>query len=145
MKEGIAAAIRRLEPAAQIVPTLDGVDRFILDDLLEDVGGGVPVDRSQHEKTPVEPGRKQMDEIVVDWLQLGMGGDQRQQHLAHAHQQRRASGRQVEASDQLLPARFRRRVESFELAAIRTVLALIGTNRKLDRTALRAKPVRSEE
>src|SRR5947208_614539 len=29
-----------------------------------------------------------MDEVVVDWLQLGMGRDQRQQHMANAHQQR---------------------------------------------------------
>src|SRR5207237_1010394 len=140
MKEGVATAILRLEPVAEVVPTLDGMNRFILDDLLKDAGGGVPIDRSQHEKTSVEPGRKQMDEVIIDWLQLGMGRDQRQQHLAHAHQQRRAAGRQVEASHQLLSTRLRRRVESLELAAIPTV-ALIGADRKLDRTTIRAKPV----
>ena len=55
MEKAEAAAVRRIEPTAKVVPPVDLVDGFILDDLLEDRGRRLPVDPPQHEKAAVEP------------------------------------------------------------------------------------------
>ena len=53
-----------------------------------------------------------MDEIVVDRPQLGALAENIQQLLTHTHQHGGAAGREIEASEQLLTARFRRGVNA---------------------------------
>ena len=111
MEEGEAAPVGRLQAVAQIVPVVDRVHRLVADDLLQDVGGRGPVDRPQHQEAAVEPGREQVREVVVDRLQVGARGQMGEKLLAHAHQGRGAAGREVEAPDQFLAARFGRLVQ----------------------------------
>ena len=66
MEEGVAAPVGRFEAAAQVVPALDRVHGLVADDALQDVGGRRPVDPSQHQEPPVEPGREEMGEVAVD-------------------------------------------------------------------------------
>ena len=58
MKERVATAVDRIDAAAQIVPIADLVHGLIADDLFQDVGRRRPVDFAQHQKSPVEPGRR---------------------------------------------------------------------------------------
>ena len=60
MEEGVAAAVGRIDAAAQIVPVADLVHGLVADDLFEDVRRRRPVDPAQHEKPPVEPRAEQM-------------------------------------------------------------------------------------
>ena len=63
MEEAVATAVV-LESPSEIVPAPDLVDRFVLDQLLEGLGRGLPVDRPQLEESPVEPRRQQIGEVA---------------------------------------------------------------------------------
>ncbi len=69
MEEGKATAIGRIEPAAQIIPTLDLVHGLVGDDLFQDRGRRLPVDPAHDQKTAVEPGIEQVLEVAVDLRQ----------------------------------------------------------------------------
>ena len=111
MEEGVAAPVRRIDAAAQIVPVADRVHRLVADDLFQDVRRRRPVDPAQHQEAAVEPGREQMDEVGVDGARSSRRTMRVEQLLAHAHQRRGAAGREVEPAQQLLPARLGRRVQ----------------------------------
>src|SRR5262245_7583374 len=59
MEERIAAAVRRIDATAQIVPTANLVHGFVADDLFQHDRRRRPVDASQHQEAAIEPGRKQ--------------------------------------------------------------------------------------
>ena len=105
MEEGVAAAVDRIDAAAQIVPVADLVHGLITDDLFEDVGRGRPVDPAQHEKPPVEPRREKMRDVAVECGEIGVSVHHAEQVGAHVDEIAGAAGRAVEAADQLLPAR----------------------------------------
>src|SRR5918996_5973522 len=54
------------EPAAQIVPSGDFVNRFVLDQFLENDRRRIPVDALKCEKAPIEPGPEEMLEVGLD-------------------------------------------------------------------------------
>ena len=90
---------------AQVVPVADRVHRLVADDLFQQIRRRRPVDGPQHEEAAIEPGREQVDEIVVDGGEIVAMIHRVEQLLAHAHQRRRAAGREIEAAEQLEPPR----------------------------------------
>ncbi len=60
------APVRRIEAAAQIVPTLDLVHGLISDDLFEDRRRRLPVDPPENEEAAVEPDLQQILQIGID-------------------------------------------------------------------------------
>ena len=54
------------QPRAQIVPALNRVNRFVLDDPLQHGGRGVPIDDSQLEEPSIEPGNELVLQVRVD-------------------------------------------------------------------------------
>src|SRR5262249_34647656 len=105
MKEGVAASIRRIDARAQVVPVADRVYRLIPDDLLQKVRWGRPVDAPEQEETAVEPGREQVEEVVVDHREIVAVIHRVDELLAHAHQRRRSARREIDAPEQLEPSR----------------------------------------
>ena len=105
MEEGVAAAVDRIDAAAQIVPVADFVHRLVADDLFQNVRRRRPVYPAQHEKSPVEPGRQQMHDVAVERCQILVALHQRKQIGAHRHQFAGAARRAVEPADQFLPPR----------------------------------------
>ena len=105
MEEGVAAPVRRIDAAAQIVPAPDAVHRLVADDLFQDHRRRRPVDPAQHQEAAVEPRREQMHEVGVDRLEIVAVIERVEQLLAHAHQRGGAAGREIEPAQQLLPAR----------------------------------------
>ena len=71
MKERIAAPIG-LEPAPQVVPSLDLMDRFVLDQPFENQRGCSPVDTLEHQEAAVEPRPEQMNQVGVDRGPIGL-------------------------------------------------------------------------
>jgi hypothetical protein len=59
MEEGKASAVGR-QPPAQVVPPANFVHRLVHDDLLQQIGGRVPVDSSDLQEAGVEPRRQQV-------------------------------------------------------------------------------------
>ena len=55
-----------LEPAPQVVPSLNLMDGFVLDQPFENQRGCSPVDTLEHEEAAVEPGAEQMNQVGVD-------------------------------------------------------------------------------
>jgi hypothetical protein len=107
MEEGEAAPVGRRQPSAQIVPAVDRVHRLVADDLLEDVRGRRPVDRSQHQEAAVEPGGEELREVAIHRRKRRIALHPGEYVLAHAHQLERGARRRVEALDQLDAARTR--------------------------------------
>ena len=106
MEERVAAPVRRIDAAAQIVPAPDAMHRLVADDLFQDHRRRRPVDPAQHQEAAIEPRREQMDEIGIDRLEVVAVVERIEQLLAHAHQRGGAAGREIEPAQQLLPARF---------------------------------------
>ncbi len=104
VEEGEAAAVG-LQPASQVVPAVDGVHRLVADDLFEQVRRRVPVDLLHAQEAGVEPRREQVQEVVLDRAQLGLGLHLREQLAAHGDDRRGAAGRAVDAPQQLLARR----------------------------------------
>ena len=106
MEEGVAAPVGGFDPAAQIVPIIDGMNGFVPDDLFEDVGGALPVDPPRHQEAAVEPGAEQVLEIEIGppeaWIVLEQG----EQPGPHLHQFAGGAGNPVDAAQQFLPPRF---------------------------------------
>jgi hypothetical protein len=112
VEEGEAAAVGGLETKPEVVPARDRMDRFVVDDLLEDVRRRRPVDPLQGEKAAVEPRPEEMPEVGVDGSERAVFLQRLQQILAHRDELARAAGCEVHASDQLLAARLGQRVQA---------------------------------
>ena len=85
---------------------LDLMHRLVADDLLQHDRRRRPVDAAQHQEAAVEPGREQMDEVVVHRAEILVAvGEHVHQLLAHANEGSRAAGREIEPPEQFLPAR----------------------------------------
>jgi hypothetical protein len=137
VKEGVAAAVGRIDAAAQILPVANFVHRLVADDLFQDRGGRRPVDAAQHEEPPIEPRREQVDEILVDDTEIVAVIERIEQLLAHAHQRGSAAGRQIEAAKQFQAARF---AAAMELGgAIGGRRRLPGGERRIDARRIVAK------
>ena len=105
MEEGVAAPIRRIDPRAQVIPVADRMHRLVADDLLEQVRRGRPVDALEHQEATIEPGREQVEEVVVDDGEIVAMIHRVHQLLAHAHQRRGAAGGEIEAAEKFEPSR----------------------------------------
>jgi hypothetical protein len=55
MEEGVAAAVGRIDAAAQIVPAVDLVHRLVADDFFQNRGRRRPVDPAQQQEAAIEP------------------------------------------------------------------------------------------
>src|SRR5215470_589660 len=108
MKEGVAAAVGRIDAMAQIVPVADLMHRLIADDLLEHARRRRPVDAPQHQKAAIEPRREHVHEVVVDDFEIAAAVERIEQMLAHAHQCGGAAGREIQPAQEFLPARLGR-------------------------------------
>ena len=64
MEEGKAFAIGR-QTAAQIIPALNFMDRFVADQFFKDRGRCFPIDMAQFEKTTVKPTGQQVLHIGI--------------------------------------------------------------------------------
>src|SRR6267143_4690573 len=104
MEKRVAAAVG-LEPAAQVVPALNLVHGFVLDQLLQDQGGSTPVDALQDQEAAVEPGAEQVGEIGLDACPMRMLGQALQQPATHLQQHTDSAGGHVEAPEELLARR----------------------------------------
>src|SRR5206468_11356194 len=71
MKEAVTPAVR-LQPAAQIVPSLNLVDGLVLDQLFEDRSRRAPVNLPQLEQPAVESGLEQSGEAGIDRTPVGV-------------------------------------------------------------------------
>src|SRR5437764_14013176 len=105
MKERITAAVRRLETSLQVIPAMDRVDRLIADDAFEDVRRGRPGDSLHHKETPIEPGVKQVNEVVFDAGENGIIFAELDEILTHADKRACPARCEVEAAEQFLPRR----------------------------------------
>ena len=110
-----------LQPPPEIAPIADLVHGFVLDDLLEQRGGSVPVDLLQVQETRIEPGPEQMAEIVVHAAQSRLAFQCFQQITPHRDDDRDAAGRAVDPPQQFLARRFRRSLEREQLLRRRVV------------------------
>ena len=90
MKEGVAAAIG-VEPAAQVAPALDLVNRFVLDQALEHQRGRPPVDAPEDQESPIEPRPEQVDEVGIDADAFGMAGQRPEKVPADVDEHRGAA------------------------------------------------------
>ena len=70
MEERVAAAVG-VEPVLEVVPRVDRVHRFVLDQLLEQRGGRVPRDAAQLEQPDVEQHRELRPELVAELGERG--------------------------------------------------------------------------
>ena len=122
MKERIASTVG-FEPAAEIVPSLDLVNRFVVNQPLEDERRRAPVDPLQDQKASIEPGSKQMDQVDVDANPLRMRRERRQELPAHLHEHPDPVPRHVEAAEQLLTRRLHGGLQANQvrLGRVRTV------------------------
>ena len=102
MKEGVASAIRGLNPTTQIVPPLNYVDGLIADNPLEDVGGRRPGDTVHRQEAAVEPRIEEVHEIIVDAGELGFVCTVIEEVLPQRDQGARAAWRKVQPAEQLL-------------------------------------------
>jgi hypothetical protein len=105
MKERIAAPVGRIDAGTQVVPVANGVHRLIADDLLQEARRRRPVDAAEHQEAAIEPGREQVEEVIVDHGEIVAMIHGVDELLAHAHQRRRSAGGEVEAAEQLEPSR----------------------------------------
>ena len=119
MEEGVAAAIDRVDAAAQIVPVADFVHRLVADDLFQNIRRRRPVYPAQHEKSPVEPGRQQMHDVAVECCQILVALHQRKQIGAHRHQVAGAARRAVEPADQFLAPRLGSKMQIAGVGVVR--------------------------
>ena len=71
MEKGKAHAVLS-ESRAQIVPALNGVHRFVLNDALQHRCRRVPVNHAQLQKAAVKPGNELVLEVGIDPFQLRM-------------------------------------------------------------------------
>jgi hypothetical protein len=94
-----------LQAPAQVAPAVDFMDRLVVDDLLEQVGGRAPVDALQLQESRIEPGREQMAEIGIDRRELRMLAQPRQQLRTHLYDGGRAGRTAVQPAQQLLARR----------------------------------------
>ena len=108
MEKGVAAPVRRIDAAAQIIPIADGVNGLIADDLFQDARGSRPVDALQDEKAAVEPGREEVDKIRIHHAEIIAVVHRVDDLLAHAHKCSGSVGRKIEPAEQFLPQRFGR-------------------------------------
>ena len=58
----------RLQPAAQVGPPINLVDRLMGDDLLKQACGRIPTQLLEQQETRVEPRRQEVMEIGIDRL-----------------------------------------------------------------------------
>ena len=105
MKERIAAPVRRLEASLQVIPALDRVDRLVADDAFEDVRRGRPGDSLHHKEAAVEPGVKQVNEVVFDAGESGIIFAELDEILTHGDERACPARCEVESAEQFLPRR----------------------------------------
>ncbi len=108
MEEGETPPVRGLQPPAKIVPAGDLVDRFVPDDLLQDVGRRGPVKPPQDQESPVEPRGEEVFEILVDGGQFRVGGQIAQDILPHPEEPLRSAGGEIDAPEELQTPRLGR-------------------------------------
>jgi hypothetical protein len=140
MEERVAAAIRRIDAAAQVVPARDLVDRLVADDLFQDHRRRRPVDPAQHQEAAVEPRREQMHEVGIHRREVLAVVHRIKELLAHPHQHGGAARRKIETPQQLLPARLGREMDASRGLVGRSRLP--GLDRGLKLVAVRPEPVR---
>jgi len=71
VKKGVTASVR-LQPSAQVVPAIDGVNGFVVNDLLQQLGRRIPGDLMQLQKARIEPGAQLVVHVSVNGRPLGM-------------------------------------------------------------------------
>ena len=85
MKKCETATIIWLQSAAQIIPALDGMHRFIADDFFKNMGRTAPGDRPQHQKPTIKPRGKQIFEINIKLGEIRVLVKQSQQVTTHRY------------------------------------------------------------
>src|SRR5687768_18474968 len=101
MEERETAAIT-FEPAPEIRPAGDLVDRLVLNQPFQHQRRRTPVDSLQVEETAIEPRSKQVQQVVVQGGPCGMGRQLAADAPAHFDEGASPAGRDVEAAEQLL-------------------------------------------
>ena len=136
MEKRVAAAVG-LKPAAQVVPALDLVHGFVLDQLLQHQGGGAPVDALQDQEPAIEPGTEQMGEVGLDVRPMRMLGQAPQQPAPHLQQNADSARGHVEAPEELLARRFHGPLQAHEIYGGR--LLAVGVGGPADRLGVEGK------
>ncbi len=102
---GKASAIRRLDPAAQLVPAVDLMHRLVGNDLLQNGGRRGPVDRPQHKEPAIEPRAQEMLKVLIDPRQRRVFGQKFEKPRPHVDQRSGAARGHVQAAQQFLTRR----------------------------------------
>ena len=113
------------EPPAQVAPSLNLVDRLVLDQALEDHRRGVPVDSLKDQEPAVEPRPEQVNEVRVDAGPLGVRAERLQQLPPHLEEDGGAARGHVGAAEQFLARRLDGRLQTDEIGR-RRVGAVAG-------------------
>ncbi|MDI9330286.1 MAG: hypothetical protein QM527_03010 [Alphaproteobacteria bacterium] len=95
-----------LQAVTQVIPTIDGVHRLVLDDFFQQLGTGIPGDLMQLQKPRVEPRGEQMVQIGIQCAHVGVVAHLGQQLGAQPHQSARRVRGAIDAPQQLLPRGF---------------------------------------
>ncbi len=103
VEKGVAAAVFRVQAAAQRGPVADLMHRLVTDQFFQHGRRGVPVDALQHQKAAVEPRIEKMRKVGIQGRKGGRGAEPFQQVGAHLDQLVGASRAEVEAAQQVLP------------------------------------------
>ena len=106
MEKTEALAIRRVEPSAQLGPSVDLMDRLVLNYFFQDRSRRRPVDALEDQKTTVEPGHEQVLEIRIDSTELRVPRDLAKDIFSHSNEHRGTARREVEAAQQFLQTGF---------------------------------------
>ena len=102
MEECVAATVG-FEAPAQVVPPLDLMYRLVLNQALEDDRRCLPVDSLQRQEAAVEPGAKQVCEVVVYRRAIGMIRERLQKAPAQVDESDRPARCHVPSAEKLLP------------------------------------------
>ena len=105
MKERKATPIR-LQATAQVIPAVDGMHGFVLNDLFQQMRGRAPVNAAHLQKTGVEPRREQVQQVCFYRLPLAVFFQTKQQVTTQAYQRSGSAGRSIEPAKQFLSWRF---------------------------------------
>ena len=77
MEKGEAQSVLT-KPRTQIVPTLNRMHRFVVDDALKYSRGRVPVNGTQLQKAAIKPGHELVLEVGIDSFEFRVLGKQLQ-------------------------------------------------------------------
>src|SRR5437762_11735541 len=95
-----------LKPPAQVIPSVNLVYGFVLDELFQNKRRRLPVDALDSQEAPVEPCLQELQEITIHRPEVRIVSQHAAKVLAHGDDRRRTFRSHVQEPEQLLAWRF---------------------------------------